>query len=242
MQHRMVFFVAAVAIILAIAGFLLLSFLTRADEPAVEQPGEQTAEQTPGAEQTPDGDGEQAGEQTPGDVPEGEPVQVDGTTVYLQTLPERAVTVAEAPPEEVTAEVTEPEPQPTETLEVIVEPEQQPTAAPPVAGAAGDSVIFIDYVVQPGDTLYSIADKQTTSIELMAVHGISSEDLDPGTTLRLPVGNPAYCSGATTYVVEPGDTVFSIARRFNTTTQAIQSANGLNANFRINVAQVLCIP
>lgn len=234
MQHRMVFFVAAVAIILAIAGFLLLSFLTRSNEPAVEQPEEQVAEQPP--------DGEQGAEQPPGDVPVGQPVQVDGTTVYLQTLPERAVTVAEAPPVEPTVVVIEPEPQPTETLEVIVVPEQQPTAAPPVAGAAGESVIFIDYVVQPGDTLYSIADKQTTSIELMAVHGISSDDLDPGTTLRLPVGNPAYCSGATTYVVEPGDTVFSIARRFSTTTQAIQSANGLNANFRINVAQVLCIP
>ncbi len=230
MQHRMVFFVAAVAIILAIAGFLLLSFLTRADEPAVEQPEEQTVEQPP--------DGE-----LPGDVPVGQPVQVDGTTVYLQTLPERAVTLSEAPPAlEPTVVVIEPEPQPTETLEVIVVPEQQPTAAPPVAGAAGESVIFIDYVVQPGDTLYSIADKQTTSIELMSVHGISAEDLDPGRTLRLPVGNPAFCSGATTYVVEPGDTVFSIARRFNTTTQAIQSANGLNANFRINVAQVLCIP
>lgn len=231
MQHRMVFFVAAVAIILAIAGFLLLSFLTRADEPAVEEP----AEQPPVGEQPADGE-------LPGDVPVGQPVQVDGTTVYLQTVPERAVTLSEAPALEPTVVVIEPEPQPTETLEVIVIPEQQPTAAAPVAGAAGDSVIFIDYVVQPGDTLYSIADKQTTSIELMAVHGISAEDLDPGTTLRLPVGNPAFCSGATTYVVEPDDTVFSIARRFNTTTQAIQSANGLNANFRINVAQVLCIP
>lgn len=227
MQHRMVFFVAAVAIILAIAGFLLLSFLTRADDPEVEQP--------PDVVEPADGE-------PPDDIPAGEPVQVDGTTVYLQTLPERAVTISEAPPLEPTVEVIEPEPQPTETLEIIVEPEQQPTAEPPVAAAAGDSVIFIDYVVQPGDTLYSIADEQTTSIELMAVHGISSEDMDPGTTLRLPVGNPAYCSGATTYVVEPGDTVFSIARRFNTTTQAIQSANGLNANFRINVAQVLCIP
>lgn len=227
MQHRMVFFVAAVAIILAIAGFLLLNFLTRADDPAVEQP--------PDTEQPVDG--EQAG-----DIPVGQPVQVDGTTVYLQTLPERAVTVSEAPPPvEPTVVVIEPEPEPTETLEIIVEPEQQPTAAPPVAAAAGDSVIFIDYVVQPGDTLYSIADKQTTSIELMAVHGISAEDLNPGTTLRLPVGNPSFCSGATTYVVRPGDTVFSIARRYNTTTQAIQSANGLDANFRINVAQVLCI-
>lgn len=228
MQHRMVFFVAAVAIILAIAGFLLLSFLTRADDPAVEPPAEQPGEQLPE-------DG------LAGEFPVGEPVQVDGTTVFIQTLPERAVTLSEAPPPlEPTAIVVEP--QPTETLEVIVVPELQPTAPPPAAGAGGDAVIFIDYVVQPGDTLYSIADKQTTSIELMAVHSISAEDMTPGTTLRLPVGNPSYCSGATTYVVRPGDTVFNIAKRYNTTTHAIQSANGLNANFRIDVAQVLCIP
>lgn len=227
MQHRMIFFVAAVAIILAIAGFLLLSFLTRADDPVVEPPVEQPGEQLP--------------EGQPEDFPVGEPVQVDGTTVYIQTLPERAVTLSEAPPVEPTVVVIEPQPQPTETPEVIIIPEVQPTSPPPAA-AGGDAVIFIDYVVQPGDTLYSVADKQATSIELMSVHRISAEDLVPGTTLRLPVGNPSYCSGATTYVVRPGDTVFSLARQYGTTPQAIQSANGLNANFRIDVAQVLCIP
>jgi LysM repeat protein len=116
----------------------------------------------------------------------------------------------------------------------------QPTSAPVTGG--GEAVIFIDYVVQPGDTLYRITEKQATSIELMAVHGISAVDIVPGTTLRLPVANPAACSGLATYVVRPGDTVYSIAQRYGTTTQAIASANGLGADFRINVAQVLCIP
>ena len=226
MQNRLVFFVVVIAIILAIAGFLLVSFLTRGDgtaEPEVDQPG---VGETPG-----------------GGQPQGVPVQVDGTTVFLRTLPERAVTISQAPP---VVEPTLPGPlptaQPIETVALPTVPVVQPTAAPPVTGGGGDRVIFIDYVVQQGDTLYSISDTQATSIELMSVHGISAEDLVPGTTLRLPVGNPAVCSGASVYVVRPGDTVFSIARRYNTTTQAIQSANGLGADFRINVAQVICIP
>jgi LysM repeat protein len=171
-----------------------------------------------------------------GDIPAGQPVQIDGTIVYLQPAPDRIVSLSQAP---IVLEPTaEPIPDPTETPDMAQEQEVQP---PPATGG-GDAVIFIDYVVQPGDTLYRIADTQATSIELMAVHGISAEDIVPGTTLRLPVANPAVCPGATTYVVRPGDTVFSLSRRYNTTTQAIASANGLGPDFRINVAQVLCIP
>jgi LysM repeat protein len=233
MQNRLVFFLIVIAVILAVAGFLLISFLTRPDDP---DPGE-----VPGDEQT----GVDEGGQLP-----GVPVQVDNTTVYIQPVAERAVSLGpdaappvQAPP---ATEVVEPTPQPT--VEVIQPTQPQPTqttevvAPPPPAASGGQQVTFIDYVVQPGDTLYSIADKQTTSIELMAVHGISSEKIVPGATLRLPVANPAYCSSGRAYVVRPGDTVFSIARRYNTTTQAIASANGLDASFRINVAEVLCIP
>jgi len=226
MQNRLVFFVVVIAVILAIAGFLLISFLTRGGDPPVDDPG---------AGDVADGTLPDSG------LPVGVPVQIDGTTVYLRTLPERAVTISQAPPivEPTVADVL-PTTVPTEAVVEPTVPVAQPSAAAPVVGT--DRVIFIDYVVQAGDTLYSIADKQATSIELMAVHNISAEDLVPGTTLRLPVGNPAACSGASVYVVRPGDTVFSIAKRYNTTTQAIASANGLAADFRINVAQVLCIP
>lgn len=225
MQHRMVFFVVAVALILAIAGFLLLSFLTRNDEPVEETPGEQPVGETPG------------------DLPPGIPVFVDDTTVYLQPLAEKAVTLNLPPPVQPTQPEVAPPPEPTQTPEVEQPPVAQPTAPPPPpAATGGNAVIFIDYVVQPDDTLYRITEKQPTSIELMAVHGISAENIVPGATLRLPVANAAVCSGGRTYVVRPGDTVFSISRAYNTTTQAIASANGLAADFRIDVAQVLCIP
>ena len=224
MQHRMVFFVVAVALILAIAGFLLLSFLTRGDDAVEGTPGEQPAGETSG------------------ELPPGVPIFVDNTTVYLQPLAEKAVSLNLPPPAQPTQPEVAPPPEPTQTPQVE-QPPVQPTAPPaPPAATGGNAVIFIDYVVQPGDTLYRIAEQQATSIELMAVHGISAEDIVPGTTLRLPVANAAVCSGGRTYVVRPGDTVFSISRAYGTTTQAIASANGLGADFRINVAQVLCIP
>lgn len=224
MQNRLVFFLIVIAVILAIAGFLLVSFLTR--DP--QAPADVAADQ-------PTADA--------GEVPVGIPVQVDDTTVYLQTLPERSVRLqveGAQQPAGPTPSGPEPTPQPTQPL-VVATPVA--TQAAPAPATSGEATTFIDYVVQPEDTLYRITEKQNTSIELMSVHGISAEDLVPGTTLRLPVANPAYCpAGARQYVVRPGDTVFSISRQYNTTTQAIASANNLGANFRIDVAQVLCIP
>lgn len=221
-QNRLVFFLIVIAAIMAIAGFLLISFLTRGVETPVEAPQEPTA---PAG-----GDGA---------APVGLPVQVDGTTVYLNTVLERSVRLRDqAQPANPTPAEPEPTPQPTVA---VVPPTETPQPAQPAPGT--QSIIFIDYVVQPDDTLYRIAEKEATSIELMAVHGISSRDLTPGATISLPVANSAQCGGgARTYVVRPGDTVFNIAKRFNTTTEAIAAANNLGADFRIDVAQVLCIP
>ena len=103
-------------------------------------------------------------------------------------------------------------------------------------------VIRIDYVVQANDSLYSIATRLDTSIALMAEYGLSIDDLSPGTTISLPVGNPAYCPGRRPYAVMEGDTAFSIARRVGITDDELQAINGLDANFTVYVADILCVP
>jgi LysM repeat protein len=63
------------------------------------------------------------------------------------------------------------------------------------------------------------------------------QQLAGGTPTPTPAPEPPY----TTYVVRRGDTLYSIARRYGTTVQAIMVANGLS-NYSIYVGQQLRIP
>src|SRR3990172_3463551 len=57
----------------------------------------------------------------------------------------------------------------------------------------------------------------------------------------LPVVPAVAQTGGTTYTVQPGDNLFRIALKFNTTVAAIQAANGLTSDI-IRIGQVLIIP
>lgn len=59
--------------------------------------------------------------------------------------------------------------------------------------------------------------------------------------LQAATGSPPSTVSGSTYTVRGGDTLFSIARRYGTTVDALKAANGLSSN-RINVNQVLIIP
>lgn len=125
-----------------------------------------------------------------------------------------------------------------------------PTAGPPIAATAtitpipqSGCIIFTNYTVQAGDTLYSISRKFVTSIPLMARHGISSTSLVPGAIIRVPVGDPSCCTGGwRPYVVEDGDTWFGIATQCGITTDALLQGNGLSSGASLYMASVICIP
>jgi LysM repeat protein len=57
-----------------------------------------------------------------------------------------------------------------------------------------------------------------------------------------PAPTTAPSSGTTTYTVQRGDTLYSIARRYGTTVEAIAAANGIANPSRIRVGQTLTIP
>ena len=124
----------------------------------------------------------------------------------------------------------------------IIVPTLTPSPIPPTPTPVPPQVIFTPNVVQQGDSLYRITQKQNTSIDLMALYGIDSTDLIAGSTLNLPIANPAYCPGMTPHVVRDQQTVFSIARIYGTSSQAIAAANNLDASYTIKTTQVLCIP
>ncbi len=62
----------------------------------------------------------------------------------------------------------------------------------------------------------------------------------PGPT-RTPGPSPTLPPGAVTYVVQRGDTLRSIASRFNTTVAELQRLNGLGRSTAISVGQVLIV-
>lgn len=119
-----------------------------------------------------------------------------------------------------------------------------PSAVPPTAVPSNDRCItFIDYVVQPGDTLYSISMRYVTSIELMARFGISSVNIVPGSTIRLPIGDATCCPpGWMPYAVQVGQSAFGIATQTGTTVQELQRVNGLDANYSVYAATIICVP
>jgi LysM repeat protein len=104
------------------------------------------------------------------------------------------------------------------------------------------SVILINYLVVPGDTLYRLTQEYNTSIDLMASHNIAAASLIAGNTVLLPVANPEFCPGSRPHVVRDQQTVSEIARSYGTTAEAIGAANSLDANYSIKTSQVICVP
>jgi LysM repeat protein len=118
---------------------------------------------------------------------------------------------------------------------------------PPV-GQAGP----VTHVVQPGNTLYSIAKAYGSSVSaIMAANGLTNFIIYVGQHLIVPVGGwyPGYPTGdpcgapaySQTYVVKPGDTLYSISRAFGVTIEALKAANGLTGTL-IYAGTVLYIP
>ena len=171
---------------------------------------------------------------------------VEGVEVVVNREPDKWVRLVSPPPDQPQVQpegqVTEPEPaQPTTGAEVPTEtpvpPPPEPTATP-----VPPPVIFIDYVVQPNETMYGVSLRLDTSITLMAQEGIAQDNLVPGQTIKLPVGNPAFCPGRRPYAVAEGDTAFSISHTTGVPLGDLKAINNLNDTYDIKAAQILCIP
>lgn len=109
--------------------------------------------------------------------------------------------------------------------------------------AGGKYVAPIDsnyYTVKSGDSLWSISKKFGVSVsELKETNNLSSNLLSIGQNLIIP--GKISEKESDEYAVQKGDTLYSIARKFNTTVDNLKSLNNITTD-SLAIGQILKIP
>ena len=96
------------------------------------------------------------------------------------------------------------------------------------------------YTVKSGDSLWKIANQYGLTVnELKSLNGLTSDNLSVGQVLK--VNNSSNNSSGNTYTVKSGDSLWSIANKYETTVNTLKSLNNLTSDV-LNVGQVLLIP
>ncbi|BCV21414.1 SafA/ExsA family spore coat assembly protein [Moorella sp. Hama-1] len=106
------------------------------------------------------------------------------------------------------------------------------------------------YAVQSGDTMYFIAQRFGVSLEALIAANpqVTNPNLIyPGQVLCVPKTAPppppVPCPGGFHYTVQPGDTMYTIAQKFNVSLAALMAANPqVKDPSLIYPGQVICIP
>lgn len=95
------------------------------------------------------------------------------------------------------------------------------------------------YTVSKGESLYSIANKYGTTVtELKNLNNLTSNALSIGQVLKLP--GTTEESTINTYTVKSGDTLYSIANKYNLTISELKELNNLSTN-TLSIGQTLKI-
>ena len=98
------------------------------------------------------------------------------------------------------------------------------------------------YIVKKGDTLYSIARKFNTTVNnLIEINNLNSTILSIGQELLLKEQNIIPDQGTSIYIVQKGDSLWSISKRFNTTVNELINLNNLSS-INLQIGDKLIVP
>jgi LysM repeat protein len=122
--------------------------------------------------------------------------------------------------------------------------------AVPVLTPVPPSGQMIVHVVQPGETLYSIAYRYGTTVDAIAkANGITNPNqIYAGQKLNVPTSSGGSSGGSTgcriRHTVKSGEWVWQIARNYGVDPYAILAANGMTVQTANTIypGLVLCIP
>ncbi len=96
------------------------------------------------------------------------------------------------------------------------------------------------YTVKKGDNLYSIARTYGTTVDkLKDINNLTSNNLSIGQVLKLPSGDTTKDN--VVYTVKKGDSLYSIAREYGTTVDALKKLNNISSN-TLSIGQKLLLP
>lgn len=103
--------------------------------------------------------------------------------------------------------------------------------------------------VRPGDSLWSIARANATTVaQLRSLNGLGhGAVLHPGQTLKVAAADPTHnrrdaARAGIRHRVQPGESLWAIARRFGVTAEALRHGNGLSPDAVLQPGQELLIP
>lgn len=139
---------------------------------------------------------------------------------------------------------------PTITHTPSPSPSPSPTLSPTNAAACPIPVGWYSIIVQPGDTLESLATSyNSTPQALSQANCLVTSSLMTGARLYVPGAPPTQppvpCGpprGWTVYTVQPGDTLYKLAQAYGVTVRQLQFANCLGSSTTIRVYSKLYVP
>lgn len=98
-----------------------------------------------------------------------------------------------------------------------------------------------EYIVEKGDSLWSISKKFNITVdELKKINNLTTNLLNIGQILKIP-STDSISKEQNTYMVEKGDSLWSISKKFNTTVDELKKINNLTSNL-LSIGQILIIP
>ena len=96
------------------------------------------------------------------------------------------------------------------------------------------------HIVEKGNTLYGISQKYNTTVEeLQRLNNLKGTDVSIGQKLKVSSSQNTV-KNIINHVVEKGETLYSISKKYQTTVQNLQQLNGLSDN-AISIGQTLLI-
>lgn len=100
---------------------------------------------------------------------------------------------------------------------------------------------YFIYTIKPGDNLYSIAKNYNIGLdELINFNEQASTLLTIGSQILIPTNNKTTVNNIQ-YIIKPGDTLYNIAKRYNTSVDEIKRLNNFNTNM-LKIGDVILIP